>query len=90
MGIPNCKSDRISRLPGLKQNLLSISQYIADHNCDFCFNSEGFTITDRQSGRLILAGIKIRSLYVVEEAKHCGFVFDKRKKNQNPIVMQRI
>lgn len=75
----------VLHVPLLKQNQLSISQFIIEHNCDFCFKIEEFAATVRQSGRVILAGIRFKTLYDVDDVKHCGFFSNTQKKIINLI-----
>lgn len=37
-------------VPALKKNLLSISQFAQDHNCEFQFTSQGFIVISRNTG----------------------------------------
>lgn len=73
----------VLHVPLLKQNQLSISQFIIEYNCDFRFNIEEFDV--RQSGRVILAGIRFKTLYDVDDVKHCGFFSNTKKKTINLI-----
>lgn len=50
------KFNNILHVPDISSNLLSVDQFAKDNNCVLAFDSTGFLIQDRLSGRVLFCG----------------------------------
>ena len=57
-------------VPGIKKNLISISQLTKDNNCCVTFSSSGFTIQDRVTRVVLGVGRCENGLYVLDRRHH--------------------
>lgn len=55
--------DKILHVPSISSNLLSVHQFTKDNDCVFIFDSDGFSIQDRQSGKILFRGLSKNGLY---------------------------
>lgn len=54
------------------RKLLSISQFIKDHDCIFEFTLIGFSVVSRPIGRVIARGSRHVGFYVLEQVKEAA------------------
>lgn len=57
----------------MTKNLLSVSQFTKDNQCDFIFNDLGFKITDGVTRRVVASGLKQGDLNVLQQVKQTAF-----------------
>lgn len=57
------KLGHILHVPDISSNLLSVNKFDKDNDCIFIFDSHGFSIQDRTSGRILFQGLSKKSLY---------------------------
>lgn len=60
---PPFKLRHVLHVPQIATNLLSVNRFAEDNDCVFVFDSRGFYIQDRASGRMLFQGLSNNGLY---------------------------
>lgn len=81
--------NNVLHVPAIKKKLLSISQFTDEKDCIFEFNSNGFTIINRPTRRVVV-GSKKGSLYVLDQVKEAAFFSNRQTKATQSILHNRL
>ncbi|KAF8389144.1 hypothetical protein HHK36_025837 [Tetracentron sinense] len=76
-------------VPHIKKNLISVSQFTRDNDCQFTFSSSGFVIQARKTGKVLGTGSSKAGLYILDRL-HQAFLSSSSVKGSSEIWHNRL